>query len=43
MSRTIGWITQWDEMMADPSLKIARPRQLYQGETPRPFKEVKDR
>ncbi len=31
MARTIGWITQWSEMMADEEAKIGRPRQLYNG------------
>jgi citrate synthase len=31
MARSVGWISQWDEMIADPELKIGRPRQLYQG------------
>jgi len=31
MSRTVGWIAQWKEMIADPKLKIGRPRQLYTG------------
>ncbi len=31
MARTIGWISQWNEMMADSNLKIGRPRQLYIG------------
>ncbi|TNF87071.1 MAG: citrate synthase [Gammaproteobacteria bacterium] len=31
MARTIGWITQWIEMMSDSELKIGRPRQLYNG------------
>ncbi len=31
MARTIGWITQWDEMLSDPGYKIGRPRQLYNG------------
>ncbi|WP_347988452.1 citrate synthase [Methylomonas sp. AM2-LC] len=31
MARSVGWIAQWDEMIADPELKIGRPRQLYQG------------
>ena len=43
MSRTIGWVTQWDEMMSDSALKIARPRQLYQGKVPRPFIKIEDR
>ena len=32
MARTIGWITQWDEMISEPGYKIGRPRQLYTGE-----------
>ena len=32
MARTIGWITQWDEMISDEAgHKIGRPRQLYNG------------
>lgn len=31
MGRTIGWIANWDEMIADPDQKIGRPRQLYTG------------
>ncbi|MBT8433600.1 MAG: citrate synthase [Gammaproteobacteria bacterium] len=31
MARTIGWISQWNEMMTDPEKKIGRPRQLYNG------------
>lgn len=31
MARTIGWIAQWSEMIADPEQKIGRPRQLYTG------------
>ena len=29
VSRTVGWISQWKEMIADPQMKIGRPRQLY--------------
>jgi citrate synthase len=29
--RTSGWMAQWMEMMEDPELKIARPRQIYTG------------
>lgn len=32
MGRTIGWISHWDEMIADPDQKIGRPRQLYTGQ-----------
>ncbi|MEM5326000.1 citrate synthase [Paraburkholderia sp. JHI2823] len=35
MARTVGWIAQWNEMIADPEQKIGRPRQLFVGETPR--------
>jgi citrate synthase len=35
MGRTIGWISHWDEMIADPEQKIGRPRQLYTGQTRR--------
>ncbi len=29
--RTIGWLSQWQEMIVDPEQKIARPRQVYTG------------
>ncbi|MFL6710675.1 MAG: citrate synthase [Massilia sp.] len=35
MARTIGWIAQWNEMIADPEQKIGRPRQLFIGSTQR--------
>jgi len=31
LARTVGWIAQWQEMIADPEYKIGRPRQLYKG------------
>ena len=31
LARTVGWMTQWEEMMTDPEYKIGRPRQLYVG------------
>jgi citrate synthase len=31
VGRTVGWVSQWTEMIADPEYKIGRPRQLYQG------------
>ena len=31
LARTVGWITQWEEMITDPEYKIGRPRQLYTG------------
>jgi len=35
LARTVGWIAQWNEMIADPDQKIGRPRQLYRGATRR--------
>ena len=37
LARTVGWVAQWNEMVEDPSQKIGRPRQLYTGETARPY------
>jgi citrate synthase len=31
LARTVGWIAQWNEMIADPEYKIGRPRQLFAG------------
>jgi citrate synthase len=31
LARTVGWIAQWGEMIADPDQKIGRPRQLFTG------------
>ncbi|GAB4580659.1 MAG: citrate synthase [Anaerolineales bacterium] len=30
--RTVGWLSQWVELLNDPDQKIARPRQIYLGE-----------
>jgi len=43
LARTVGWIAQWQEMMADPSQKIGRPRQLYTGPTRRDYVPVERR
>ncbi|NML32859.1 citrate synthase [Paraburkholderia antibiotica] len=43
MARTIGWIAQWNEMIADPEQKIGRPRQLFVGETLREAKPLAKR
>jgi len=37
IARTVGWISQWTEMIEDPQSKIGRPRQLYSGQTARPY------
>jgi len=31
LARTVGWMTQWEEMLTDTEYKIGRPRQLYTG------------
>ncbi|KIC56257.1 type II citrate synthase [Brevundimonas nasdae] len=43
LARTVGWISQWQEMMADPSQKIGRPRQLYTGPTQRDYVPIEQR
>ncbi|MCX4161365.1 MULTISPECIES: citrate synthase [Paraburkholderia] len=43
MARTVGWIAQWNEMIADPEQKIGRPRQLFVGETSREAKPIAQR
>ncbi len=43
LSRTVGWISQWKEMIGDPALKIGRPRQLYIGQTRREYVDVEGR
>ncbi len=37
VARTVGWISQWKEMIEDPAYKIGRPRQLYTGAPQRPY------
>ena len=41
VARTVGWVAQWNEMMADPAQKIGRPRQLYIGKEARKFSKNK--
>jgi len=43
VSRTVGWIAQWKEMIGDPQKKIGRPRQLYNGSTRRDYTPIKSR
>jgi citrate synthase len=37
LARTVGWISQWKEMIEDPMQKIGRPRQLYTGAARRDY------
>jgi len=43
VARTVGWVSQWKEMIEEPSLRIGRPRQLYTGPEARDFVQLKDR
>ena len=43
VSRTVGWISQWKEMIADPQMKIGRPRQLYLGASQRDYVDIEKR
>ena len=43
LARTVGWVAQWNEMIADPEQKIGRPRQLYTGPSQRDYVPVADR
>ncbi|MEQ9115570.1 MAG: citrate synthase [Rickettsiales bacterium] len=43
LARTVGWVSQWKEMMDDPKMKIGRPRQLYTGHQPRKFIPINKR
>jgi citrate synthase len=43
VSRTVGWIAQWKEMIEDPEQTIGRPRQLYVGPTQRDYVPVEKR
>ena len=36
VGRTVGWVSQWNEMIEDTSQRIGRPRQLYIGNEHRP-------
>ncbi|MGA7558012.1 MAG: citrate synthase [Terriglobales bacterium] len=41
--RTIGWLSQWQEMLNDPEQKIARPRQIWIGHETREFTPIEKR
>jgi citrate synthase len=43
LARTVGWISQWKEMIEDPSQKIGRPRQIYTGAPARDYVPVDKR
>ena len=37
VGRTVGWVSQWNEMIEDTSQRIGRPRQLYVGSDHRQY------
>ena len=43
VARTTGWISQWMEMIEDPSQRIGRPRQLYTGAPQRDYRPLAER
>ena len=43
VGRTVGWVSQWDEMVEDKSQRIGRPRQLYVGNPGRDYEKIKNR
>src|SRR5271170_2368584 len=43
IARTVGWVAHWLEMIADPHMRIGRPRQLYTGATKRDYNEITKR
>jgi citrate synthase len=43
VARTVGWISQWSEMIEDPQQKIGRPRQLYTGVAHRDYVPIGSR
>ncbi|MCX8515238.1 MAG: citrate (Si)-synthase [Pseudomonadota bacterium] len=43
LARTVGWLSQWQEMITDPGMKISRPRQLYTGYNARDYVLIEKR
>ena len=43
LARTVGWLSQWKEMIEEPDQRIGRPRQLYIGATARPYTDIAKR
>jgi citrate synthase len=43
VGRTVGWVSQWDEMVEDKSQRIGRPRQLYVGNPGRDYQKISSR
>jgi citrate synthase len=43
VARTVGWVSQWKELIEDPSQRIGRPRQIYTGAAARDFVAMDNR
>tara|TARA_B100000941_G_scaffold75826_1_gene51699 strand:- start:372 stop:1670 length:1299 start_codon:yes stop_codon:yes gene_type:complete len=43
VGRTVGWVSQWNEMIEDKSQRIGRPRQLYVGNDHRQYVGIQKR
>ncbi|MBK7251586.1 MAG: citrate synthase [Gammaproteobacteria bacterium] len=43
LARTVGWVAHWQEMIADPAMRISRPRQLYSGPKRRDYTDIAGR
>src|ERR1039457_631066 len=40
IARTAGWVAHWQEMVSDPQMRIARPRQLYTGPAQQNYRAI---
>jgi citrate synthase len=43
IARTVGWVSQWMEMISEDNQRIGRPRQLYVGPTQRDYVPIEQR
>ena len=43
IARTVGWAAHWIEMVSDPTMRIARPRQVYTGADERSVTSIAQR
>jgi citrate synthase len=43
IARTVGWVAHWAEMIADPAMRIGRPRQVYTGPKQRQYVAIDQR
>jgi citrate synthase len=43
VARTIGWVSQWKELVEDPTQRIGRPRQIYTGSRDLTYEPISSR